>query len=53
MRDCPTVSLARPPLTWRKIPCYITIKAGKPMADMIADETLGANESIGITNGKA
>ena len=23
------------------------------MADMIADETLGANESLGITNGRA
>ncbi len=35
--------------------CWVVDRAAiaRCMADMIADETLGANESLGITNGKA
>lgn len=35
--------------------CWVVDRAAiaRCMADMIADETLGANESLGITNGRA
>ena len=35
--------------------CWVVDRAAiaRCMADMIADETLGANESLGITNGSA
>ena len=35
--------------------CWVVDRAAiaRYMADMIADETLGANESLGITNGRA
>ncbi len=35
--------------------CWVVDRAAiaRCMADMIADETLGANESLGTTNGKA
>ncbi len=35
--------------------CWVVERAAiaRCMADMIADETLGANESLGITNGRA
>ncbi len=35
--------------------CWVLDRAAiaRCMADMIADETLGANESLGITNGRA
>lgn len=38
-----------------KLVCWVVDRAAiaRCMADMIADETLGANESLGITNGRA
>lgn len=35
--------------------CWVVDRAAiaRCMADMLADETLGANESLGITNGRA
>lgn len=38
-----------------KSACWVVDRAAiaRCMADMIADETLGANESLGITNGRA